>query len=248
MDILNSGLLRSGQLRKHELIRELNQLHAFLPSINQEESARPPALDNIAAQLVDKSRLFNHDMEVRLLSCCCIVDILRIYAPEPPYDDVQLLHIFEAIISLFDSFGNYKSDSAVWMKIFYILKSLSIVRSGAVLVIMENKGTPVAVELVLSFLKCLFSIIKPEQHPDIISHAEVILQTCIEETETFEQSFIDILLLPLLPSAQIENITAYSVAQTLLTNTYNILRTPICNFVNEVLVGNNYRDSDLLEQ
>jgi hypothetical protein len=28
--------------------------------------------------------------DVRLLACCCIVEVLRIYAPTPPYQDVQL--------------------------------------------------------------------------------------------------------------------------------------------------------------
>lgn len=56
----------------------------------KQKEASAPNLDEIAAALVQQSILKHKNNEVRLLAACCLADIFRIYAPNPPYDDTQL--------------------------------------------------------------------------------------------------------------------------------------------------------------
>jgi sister-chromatid-cohesion protein PDS5 len=48
------------------------------------------SLDEIAAALIQASILKHQKEEVRLLAALCLADIIRIYAPEAPYDATQL--------------------------------------------------------------------------------------------------------------------------------------------------------------
>jgi hypothetical protein len=47
-------------------------------------------LDDTAAALIQKDRLQHKSEDVRLLVACALSDIIRIYAPEAPYDDEAL--------------------------------------------------------------------------------------------------------------------------------------------------------------
>jgi hypothetical protein len=61
-------------------------------------------LEDIAAALIQKDRLQHKSEDVRLLVACALTDIIRIYAPDAPYDDealkVDLSLSFIFIISL----------------------------------------------------------------------------------------------------------------------------------------------------
>eukprot|EP01041_Mallomonas_annulata_P003697 gene3697-7356_t len=234
-------------LKKNELIPKLKDLHEALQCVSQEPAERPENLDTISAQLVSARILGHIDKEVTLLATCCIVDILRIYAPEAPYNDEQLCRIFESKISHLRGLGNHDASSGIGLKIFYILNSLAVVRSGVVLIYLAQGGTPGAADLVVSFFDCLVSIMRPGHTQEVTSHVEGILQYCMEESETFPQDILDILLIPLLPAKKVENIAAYNFCQGLLRRTVGFVQQSICNFVNEILIGNKCKESELTD-
>ncbi len=62
----------------------------FLKDVGQAPVWKKELLDGIAAALIQQDRLKHPKEEVRLLVSCCLADIIRIYAPDAPYDEEAL--------------------------------------------------------------------------------------------------------------------------------------------------------------
>ena len=236
-DVFSSSFL-SRVTRKADLLGRLKDLHAKLENLSQDPEERPKGLGQIAAHLISPRLLGHGDKEVRLLSACCIVDVLRVYAPEAPYSDVELCRVFDVINTQLRGLATNDTSSAIGSKIFYILQSLATVKSCVVLVVLSQTGVEGADELLRQLFEALISSIRPEHTDDVGNHMVTILQACIEESESrFEQDLLDVILQPLLPSSKAENLAAYKLCQAVLRRTTAIMQGPISGFVNHVLVG-----------
>jgi sister-chromatid-cohesion protein PDS5 len=112
------------------LISELRKLCSNLAGMDQ-ETADKHGLNSVKEQLVH-SKLMNHkDKGVKILVACCLSDILRLYAPEPPFDQPTLRSIFalffKQLSGIHDVNGAYFSDC------YYLLDSICTVRSVTLL-------------------------------------------------------------------------------------------------------------------
>jgi hypothetical protein len=67
--------LTSEKIRKGELTNKLNDLWKKLKIVNQDD--RPVGLKDISAQLIADIILHHTDRDVRLIACCCLVEIFR---------------------------------------------------------------------------------------------------------------------------------------------------------------------------
>ena len=74
-----------------DLAKRLDTTFNTLRGIEQDDAGPPPGLDNVAAGLVLPALLRSKVQEVNLLACCCLADVLRLYAPDAPYNDDQKL-------------------------------------------------------------------------------------------------------------------------------------------------------------
>ena len=148
--------------RKQDLVSRLNTLHKSLTTLSQEFSDRPSGLKSTAAQLVSDKILKHVDKDVRLLAVCCIVDIFRVFAPEAPYGDEEMIRVFEVINAQIRSLSNYEITSATGSKVLYILTSLATVKSCVVPVIMAQSGVQGAEDVMISLFDALISSFRPE--------------------------------------------------------------------------------------
>lgn len=152
--------------RKGDLIVRLNALHKSLNELSQDPNDLPKGLQSTAAQLVSTKILSHSDKDVRLLSACCIVDVLRVFAPEAPFCDEEMVRVFEVIVSQIRSLSTYDIGSATGSKVVYILNSLSTVKSCVVPVIMAQSGVQGADELMTSLFDALISVFRPDHTED----------------------------------------------------------------------------------
>ena len=234
-----------------DLIENLSSLHIALSNVSQDENDRPKRLNKVSKQLVSKKLLQHCDKDIRLLTSCCIVDVLRIYAPDAPYDDEEMCLAFENIIYQLQNLSNYEENSVRGKRIIYILSSLAEIRSGIALIYLANSGHQNAEKLALSLFECLLSSLRPDQSEEIVSRVIAVLQYCMEEFQHISQAIIDTVLLPLLPASKAENTTAYTVCQTVLRRTIACTKDSIFKFINEVLMGHespSTRTSELNDQ
>lgn len=72
-----------------ELLKRMNSLSKEMNDMEQEEVDRE-SLRRAANDLVSPNLMAHKDQGVRAWAACCLVDILRLYAPDAPYTGPQL--------------------------------------------------------------------------------------------------------------------------------------------------------------
>ncbi len=66
----------------------------------EDKSASKDVPSVVQHALIDKALLAYKSDEVKLLTACCLADVLRLSAPQPPYSTVQLeVHLIVLISS-----------------------------------------------------------------------------------------------------------------------------------------------------
>lgn len=72
-----------------ELLKRLNALSKEMQGMEQEENDRE-SFAKVAKELVSPNLLGHKDKGVKALTASCLVDILRLCAPDAPYTEQQL--------------------------------------------------------------------------------------------------------------------------------------------------------------
>ena len=72
-----------------ELLRRLDTLATELREMDQEETDKD-SLTNVAKELAGQNLLGHKDKGVRAFTACCLVDVLKICAPDAPFTPTQL--------------------------------------------------------------------------------------------------------------------------------------------------------------
>jgi sister-chromatid-cohesion protein PDS5 len=72
-----------------ELLRRLETLSAELRQMDQEQSDKE-SLTKVAKELVGQNLIGHKDRGVRAFTACCLVDVLKICAPDAPFTATQL--------------------------------------------------------------------------------------------------------------------------------------------------------------
>ena len=142
--------------RKSEVIGRLEELHLVLKEMPQlDQAERPSGFVKTAAQLMSQRILGNSDKDMRLLACCCIVDMFRVSAPDIPFSDDECVTIFEVLVGQLRGLANVDIYSGSGSKIVYILNSLATVNTCVLPVILAASGVRGAAEVVMSLFQAL---------------------------------------------------------------------------------------------
>jgi sister-chromatid-cohesion protein PDS5 len=84
--------LRGCTITRHELDPFFQKLYNYLCDRKQKDEGDDgePNLQYIAAQLIQSHLVKNSDRNISILVACCLYDIVRVYAPDAPYEPHQL--------------------------------------------------------------------------------------------------------------------------------------------------------------
>ena len=260
-DLLNPKALDKCS-KKSEFISHLSKLHSYLSNLEQ-DCSKPIGLDAVASQLVSNRVLCNDDKEVRLIAVCCIVDMLRLFAPNAPFSQPEFKIVFEILINQLRGLGAYEMNSGFGVKIVYIIVSLATVKSGLVLVELAQHGS---LDLLESLFSVLLSCIRPHHDEEckytdkvllllfanclcvVLLHIESILESCLNECNTnlISHDILESLLLPILPANKIENPKACSLAQAVLRRSFSSIRNPLTSYLNNLMASSMSDNKDAI--
>jgi hypothetical protein len=81
---ISASALRKRLMKAHKGLKEIKQAD------EDEEQPELEYLEGVGKELVSTEVLGHSNQEVRLMSMCCLVDVLRVYAPDAPFDDVEI--------------------------------------------------------------------------------------------------------------------------------------------------------------
>ncbi|KAL3241234.1 sister chromatid cohesion factor PDS5 [Nakaseomyces bracarensis] len=119
----------------NELLNRLGNLHEELASFTQEQ-VDLNSLDKYRTDLINQKLLRHKDIGIRAFTACCLSDILRLYAPDAPYTDVQLTDIFKLVLSQFELLGD--PDNGYYIQQNYLITKLLEYRSIVLITDLPN--------------------------------------------------------------------------------------------------------------
>lgn len=160
-------------------------MHEYLGNLAQGESTSN--LEPIVPRLLHHSLFSSKDKGVKILTCCCIADILRLFAPEAPYSSEQLAGIFKLFVQELRNVCD--TASAYFSYYFYLLESLATVRT-VVLVLDVSNSDQLVVKIFKNFLADIPSCTSKEVRLFFLE----ILKQLIEESDLVSLDLIEFLV------------------------------------------------------
>ena len=174
-----------------------------------EEPEEGGALAQVADALGSAKLLKHRDPDVKLLTACCLSDVMRIYAPNTPYDDDALKMIFELFIAQLRGIDNPAGPS--FDRYCGLLERLAVVQ---IFVLMLD--LPCADELLVSLFEVLFESVAVDHSSRVESYVTEILSSMLQEMETVTQPVLDAVLVNFLNDKKVEKPAAHALARSLL--------------------------------
>ncbi|KAI4133362.1 MAG: hypothetical protein LQ338_000262 [Usnochroma carphineum] len=178
-----------------DLLRRLSALSKEMQEMDQEENERG-SFTKVAKELVNPNLLAHKDKGVRALTAACLVDILRLCAPDAPYIGQQLRDIFNMIIgqilpALSDPSNAYNQQH------LYVLCSLAQVKSIVLLA-----DIPSAETLIKNVFAICFDLIsgsaKASPGEELQKNAEInmtqLLVCLVDESQNLPPEVVDIIV------------------------------------------------------
>ena len=178
-----------------ELLTRLQTLATELKKLEQDQVDRT-AFTRVAQDLASANLLNHKDKGIRAYVASCVVDILRLCAPDAPFKNAQLKDIFTVIINsilpcLADPADAYNTQHA------YVLESLAEMKSIILLTDVDHPDT-----LILPLFTICFDIVSgtsknasgAELERAIEYNMTNLLVIVIDEVATLPQEVVDVVL------------------------------------------------------
>ncbi|TPX33974.1 hypothetical protein SmJEL517_g03195 [Synchytrium microbalum] len=186
-----------------KLVDRLNALSTELSKMEQER-ADTKSLDSYCKDLISPSLIMHKDKGVKILTACCIADMLRLYAPDAPYTENDLRDIFELFISQLKYLADPTNSYAP--KYNYLLEQLSSVKS--IVLVTDLNGADDLITLI--FKECL-ELIQPSTSKPIYASILDILICLVDECAAVPEDVVDMILDRFKKRKRDENPTAYAL-------------------------------------
>ncbi|KAL0865160.1 hypothetical protein Bca101_044278 [Brassica carinata] len=203
---LSEALVNAGKnlLKPHSstkaLLHLLNEAEAQLSKLVQDPTvAVQNALRPLMKALVSAHLLRNRDSDVSVCVVSCLTEIMRITAPEAPYNDDQMKEntiilflaafcneIFQVTVRAFGKLGD--STCHGYEKAVTVLDTVSRVRLSLVMLDLECD------DLILKMFRQFLKVIRPNHPESVLLSMEAIMVTVIHESEEVPMDLLEILL------------------------------------------------------
>ncbi|KAG0205383.1 hypothetical protein BGX28_003004 [Mortierella sp. GBA30] len=224
-----------------DLLKKLKDLHAEIKLL-QQETVDTRSLSAITKPLIDSSILNHKDKGVRIYAACCIADLLRLYAPDAPYNNNNLKVIFGLFVKELRHIVN--PSGPYYDMYFYLLESLFVVKSIVLVADLKN-----ADEIMIELFRNMFDDIRPQQAKVVQVSMSELLQTIIEHVDNLPQEIVDIILAQFLHRHKFDNPAAYRLACDLGNNCAEKLQRYVFQYFSDIIstAGNGDMSSKELE-
>ncbi|UYV72676.1 PDS5A [Cordylochernes scorpioides] len=170
--------------------------------------------------------------DVRLLVACCIADIFRVFAPEAPYKDVDILKsIFLFFVEQLQGLEDPKSP--IFKRYFYLLENLSWVKSFNLCLELEENQ-----QIFCQLFNLIFGIISDDHASKVKAFMLDLLSPLIAEADVISQELLDLVLIQIIEPRKTQNKHAYILARDLIKRGASNLEPYIQAFFSNILILN----------
>ncbi|RLN31745.1 hypothetical protein BBJ28_00003034 [Nothophytophthora sp. Chile5] len=263
-EVLSGTYLASAGRNPSALSKRLKQTWEALqkaPSRQQQrddgvlDATASEKLGLVCAELLQEKIMEHADKNVRSLAACCLVEFMRVHAPDTPFKSNEELYrvfqlLFEQLRSLaaVDADGGARSATTTSSDLhyFHVLESLAAVKSCLLVVGMDytvEEGEPT---VMVQLFRTLFDTIRSEHSTKIENLMLSMMVACIEESDGIELPLLDVILGPLVNSSTLSEVNELDeiaaerspshMAQELIRRTSEHLQSPLSHFFNNILI------------
>lgn len=192
---------------------------------NVELSGKPPSDDEdirgLAEALVTE-RFMSHEGEhVKLLVACCLAEIMRVCAPEPPIPERKLNQVCALFIEQL-AVLSAKEDPAETFR-FSLLEQLATVKT---FVVFSDDD-----EVICDICACFYAVVKPHQSDKVKQYGADILISLLEEADNLSTAALDAMLAPFV-SAYGYSEDAIALAARVLHGASSFIQVPLSSLLN----------------
>ncbi|KAI1810754.1 armadillo-type protein [Poronia punctata] len=187
---------RAGKpIKTADLLRRLENLSQELADMDQ-ETVDKESLHGVAKELVSHNLLAHKDVGVKAYVAACLVDILKLCAPEAPFTAKQLKEIFTLFTkiilpALWDPSHAYNTQHK------YVLASLADVKSILLINDVSN-SEELLLEIFSTFFDGISGSFKPasgeQVGKDVEFHMTEIMVTLIDESVSLPPVVLDVIM------------------------------------------------------
>ncbi|KAJ3309684.1 hypothetical protein HDU93_005497, partial [Gonapodya sp. JEL0774] len=163
------------------------------------------------------------DKGVKAYVAVCLADVLRLYAPNPPYGERQL-----KIEQLRDN----TEDNAYFQQQYYLLESLSTVKSFLTLSDIQDGQE----ELVKELFTEAFKIIRTDHSKNVFMCLLDILQSVVEEFRSLPVEAVEAIVARFEPEKKVKNPAAFELAVDLCKNTSEYLQRYFATHFSDIIL------------
>lgn len=209
-----------------ELLNVLAHMERILSCVQQLPSeSMKYALHPIIEALIAKELVRHHDTDVNILVACCICEILRIMAPNTPYNHQQMKGFFELATMSFEKLSS--SSGGCYTKMIKVLKTFSNVRLPVLM--MDLQLDKLVVRLFKQFL-----IVADSNSCEVVHEMEKIMTMIIEESEKPKVELVGLLVMSVRNCNQIKSPGCWQLGEKVLKNCATQLKPHLVDFVRKM--------------
>ncbi|OXM77000.1 sister chromatid cohesion protein PDS5 [Cryptococcus neoformans Bt63] len=196
------------------LLKRLKTLRQKLAELEQ-DMTDTKSLDPIRKPLIQQTLLHHKDRGVKAYIACCLADLLRLYAPDAPYSDVQLRDIFQFFLTQLQvnlrpstsapqtrpqakSKATDASQSTLTQRItdipyytdyYYLIESLATIKS--IVLICDVPGSE---DLMDGYFNGFMEIVRPDMNKTLMRYMRDVLVAIIEEASSLPTGVMDCII------------------------------------------------------
>ncbi|KAL2137348.1 hypothetical protein VTI74DRAFT_3288 [Chaetomium olivicolor] len=183
------------------LLKRLDRLTKELAEMDQ-ETTDPSSLTKVAKEVASNQLLNHKDKGVRAYTACCVVDILRLCAPDAPFTPSQLKDVFNLTVtsiipSLFDPSNPYNNQHK------YVLRSLAEIKS--IVLLLDVDGSE---NLLLHLFSTIFDGVSGSKSSsgeqvakDVEYSMQELLGVLVEDATSLPAKVVDVMMAQFLRAA-----------------------------------------------
>ncbi|WWD21518.1 hypothetical protein CI109_106004 [Kwoniella shandongensis] len=214
------ALIQTGKRETTDaLLKRIKLLHQKLASLEQ-DLTDVRSLDQVKKPLINQTILHHKDRGVKAYAACCLADLLRVYAPDAPYNHNQLRDIFQFILTQIllnfkpsttqarplqpsknksnEATQQSQSQSQLSQRItdipYYAEYYHLIENLATIKSVVLICDVPGAEELIEGFFTGFMDIIRPDMSKTVIRYLRDILVALAEESATLPAGVMDCII------------------------------------------------------
>ncbi|KAI1433607.1 armadillo-type protein [Xylaria sp. CBS 124048] len=185
-----------------ELLRRLEKLSTELAEMDQ-ETVHKESLHGVAKDLASHNLLAHKESGVKAYVASCLVDILKLCAPEAPFTPKQLKEVFTFLVKVILP-ALWNPSHAYNTQHKYVLASLADVKS--ILLINDvNNSEELLLELFSTFFDGISGSFKDSSGEqvakDVEFHMTEVMVTLVDESASLPPSVLDVIMAQFLRAA-----------------------------------------------